>query len=293
MNSSERLEFAPPPTPGLLRSLALAILAHAVLVAVLTAGVAWKREVVTTTVEAELWSALPQEAAPPAPEPVPEPTPAEPPVPPQPTPEVKPEPPPQAKADADIALAREKARKDKEKQLAQEKLEREKKARELEKQKLARLEQEKKDKAQKDKALKEKAQKEAAQAKREAQKLEEARKQQLERMAKLAGGGSGSPSSTGSAAQASGPSAGYMGRIVGRIKPNIVFSDTISGNPRAEVEIRVSPTGTILSAKVSQSSGVKAWDEAVVRAIEKTEVLPKDVDGSIPTSMTIGFRPKD
>lgn len=288
MSSTERLEFAPPPTPGLLRALALAILAHGVLVAVLTAGVAWKREVVTATVEAELWSAVPQEAAPPAPEPVPEPPP-----PPQPVQEVKPEPtpPPPVKAEADIAVAKEKARKEKEKQLALEKLEREKKEaklRELEKQKQAKLEQDKKDKA-----AKEKAQKEAALAKQEEQRREEARKQQLDRMTKLAGGGSGSASSTGSAAQSSGPSAGYMGRIVGRIKPNIVFTESVTGNPRAEVEIRVSPTGTILSAKISQSSGVKAWDDAVVRAIEKTEVLPKDVDGTIPTSMTIGFRPKD
>ena len=61
------LEFAPPPTPGFLRALGLAILAHSVLLAVLSVGVQWKREPVQQSIEAELWSALPVEAAPPAP----------------------------------------------------------------------------------------------------------------------------------------------------------------------------------------------------------------------------------
>ena len=32
---------------------------------------------------------------------------------------------------------------------------------------------------------------------------------------------------------------------------------------------------------------------AVLRAIDKTEVLPRDVDGRVPSSMTIDFRPYD
>jgi colicin import membrane protein len=57
--------------------------------------------------------------------------------------------------------------------------------------------------------------------------------------------------------------------------------------------VRVAPDGTILSSKVTKSSGVKAWDDAVVRAIEKTEILPRDTDGTIPPTMTIVFRPHD
>ena len=60
----ERFEFAPPPTPGLVRAMLLAILAHGVLLAVLTLGVQWKHEATPVTVEAELWSTLPVEAAP-------------------------------------------------------------------------------------------------------------------------------------------------------------------------------------------------------------------------------------
>lgn len=307
----ERLEFAPPPTPGLLRSVALAFLAHGLLVGVLTAGVAWKRTPTVATVSAELWSAVPQQAAAPAPEEVPEapkppvPEPPAPPEPVKPPPEPVKPPPDTSKADADIALAKKKAQKEKEEALRLEKLAEEKKAK-LAKEKLEKekLEKEKlaKEKADKDKLAQEKLAKEkAAKAKeakeaKEAQALEEQRQANLKRIAGLAGGGSGgsgSANSTGSAMQDSGPSAGYAGRIVARIKPNIVFTESINGNPRVEVEIRTASTGAIISAKVTQSSGVKSWDEAVLRAIEKTEILPKDLDGRVPTSMQIGFRPKD
>lgn len=301
---ARRQEFAPPPTPGMLRAFVLAILAHGLLVAALTAGVQWKRESAQLAVEAELWSAVPIQAAPPAPEPTPLP---EPPVPPVAKPEAKPEPVPTAaeiKAQADIAIAKEKekAKLLKEKQLAlekeklaKEKLELEKKKQaELDKQKLTRLEQEKKDKQ--DKLKKEQADKLAAEKDKQAEaNAAKSREDQIKRMERLAGSTSGAGNTPGgsAAAQSSGPSAGYAGRIVGRIKPYITYPDNIDGNPRVEVEIRTSPSGNILSARITQSSGVKSWDEAITRAIEKTEMLPKDVDGTVPKSLLIGFRPKD
>jgi colicin import membrane protein len=93
--------------------------------------------------------------------------------------------------------------------------------------------------------------------------------------------------------KSSGPSASYAGRIRARIKPNIVFTDAIATNPTAEVEVKTSPDGTIISRKLTQSSGIKAWDDSVLKAIDKTEVLPRDTDGRVPSSMTITFRPKD
>jgi colicin import membrane protein len=118
------------------------------------------------------------------------------------------------------------------------------------------------------------------------------RKQNLKRMAGLAGA-TGSVGDVGASAQASGPSAGYAGRIRARIKPNITFTDIIDGNPTAEVEVRTSPDGTIISRRLTRASGVKSWDDAVLNAIDKTEILPKDVDGRVPTSLVISFRPRD
>jgi len=31
----------------------------------------------------------------------------------------------------------------------------------------------------------------------------------------------------------------------------------------------------------------------VVRALQKTQTLPRDVDGRVPPSLVIGFRPQD
>ncbi|OYU43761.1 MAG: protein TolA [Burkholderiales bacterium PBB4] len=292
------LEFAPPPTPGIFRGVALALLAHGLLLAMLTLGVQWKREAPMVTAEAERWATVPQEAAPPSlpPEPAPEP---------EPTPAAKPppapavEPPAPVQPDPSIAIERERARVLKQKQeadkLAAEKLAQEKaKAQKLKEAKDARdkLEADKKaaDKKAADKLAAEKL---AADKKKQAnaKKVAELRAQNLKRMAGMAG--TGSESSQGTAAQSSGPSVGYAGRISARIKPNITFTEILSDNPLAKVEVRTSPDGTIISRRIVQSSGVKAWDEAVLSAIDKTEVLPRDVDGRVPSILIIGFKPRD
>ena len=339
--ATDRLEFAPPPSPGLLRAVGLALLAHVVLLVMLAWGVSWKNEVKSVTAEAELWSAVPQEAAPKLVEepeelieetrPLPV-TPPPPPVKPVPAPPPPP-PPPQVQPkqlDADIALAQEKQRlkKEKEKALEKEKekarlKEREKeqereKAKELEKKRLDKLEQEKlkqeklqlekkraqeqqlKDKREQEKQAaedKKKAdqdakRKEALKNQQESKRIEAQREANLKRMAGLAGA-TGGADATGTALKSSGPSASYGGRIRARIKPNIVFTEDISGNPTAEIEVRTSPDGTIISRKLVKSSGDKAWDEAVLKAIDKTEVLPRDTDGRVPSALIITFRPKD
>ena len=304
------MEFAPPPTPGLLRSLGLAILAHAVLLAVLSTGVQWKRDAVQETFEAELWASVPVQAAAPAPELEPVPVPPKP-IPPEPKPEPKPlpkpvpPPPDTAKAEADIALLKEKAKAKqlKEKKLALEKAELEKKKlAELEKEKQAKLEQEKKDKLDKqkkelaDKQKKEQADKlskakDDAQRKqdlKDAQQIEEQRQKTIKRMAGLAGtGGNGAPGSTSTALEAKSLSVSYVGRIRSYIKRFHTYTETVSGNPSTEIEVRLSSDGSIQSRKITKSSGTKSWDEAALSAIDKAEKLPLDENGRAPSPMTI------
>ena len=50
--STDRLQFAPPPPPGMLRALGFALFAHLLLMLALTWGVNWKRESATLSVEA-------------------------------------------------------------------------------------------------------------------------------------------------------------------------------------------------------------------------------------------------
>jgi len=285
--ASNRFEFAPPPTPGLMRSVGLAMLAHAFLLAALTWGVHWHRETASVSAEAELWSSVPQQAAPKLVELPPEPpalapTPPTPPAPPQ----VQPLPP-----DPNIALERDRRRLKKEQeaqrleQKQQEKLKQEKLL--LEKKRLqAQHEQEKKAAEERKKSEQEVQRKEAT------KQTELQRQDNLKRMAGLAGA-SGAPTSSGTALHSAGPSASYAGRIRARIRPNIVFADAVAGNPRAEVEVATAPDGTIVSRKLTHASGVKSWDEAVLRAIDKTETLPRDVDGRIISPLVISFTPKD
>jgi len=276
-------------------ALGLALFAHALLIAALAFGVNW-HDSEPTTVAAELWSATPQAAAPRAvdtPTPPPQPAPAE--VK-KPEPVVAP-PKPQAPALPDPQIAIEKAKREeakrqqadddaREKQKQAEKAQREKE--DLAKKKAAadKLAKEKADAEKTDKLAKEKAEK------ADAAKQAAIRDANLKRMQGLAGA-TGGANDTGTALRSSAPSASYAGRIMARIKPNIVFTDAIDGNPMATVEVKLAPDGTIVGKRLVKSSGSKAWDDAVLRAIERTEILPRDIDGRVRTPFEIDFRPRD
>lgn len=271
----------PQRTGGIGRGTALALLVHVGLLIALAFGVSWRNQT-PAGVSAELWAAVPQVAAPPVVEP--KPTPA-PPAPPPPTPVVKAvEPPPkQAQVEAQIAIEKEKAER---KQRELQEREREEKLR-LQREEKERLEREK---AEKLAALKQRE----LEAKR--RKEEEARqaKQREENLTRILGqAGTGAPDSAGTAARDAGPSASYAGRIVARVKPNIVLTDEVPGNPSAVVELRCAPDGTIIGRRLVRASGNKEWDEAVLRAIDRTEVLPRDTDGRVPPSIEITFRPRE
>lgn len=301
------MEFAPPPTGGWGRSMSFALFMHFLLLAALTWGVQWKTQPNTLSASAELWSTVPLEAAPAANEPevtppqtVPPPEPVKAVEPqPEPKPEPKPTPPAPPKVDAvaereaaDIALKKEKEKKLLEKKEAElekkKKLEKDK----LEKEKAKELEKKKKEEVLKKEVATAKAKEDAKKAAAEEKRTEALRNENLKRMQGMAGA-SGDDNAQGSALKSAGPSAGYAGRIRARIKPNITFTEDVAGNPKAEVEVRTSPDGTIISRKLLSSSGNKAWDEAVLKAIDKTATLPRDEDGRVPPVLEISFRPKD
>ena len=299
----DRIDIAPPRDAGAIRSFGLALLVHAALIAALTWGVNWKRTDRTVAFEAELWSSVPQEAAPRLVAPAPAP-------PPPPPPRVEPAPkviaPPEPKVD--IALEQEKKRK----LLAQKKARDEEKAeavaeakidalaekeRKL-KQDLAKtkaLEDAKKLEAKKLEVKKQAAKELAAKEQAGAAASDEQRKANIARSMGLAGatGGEAAKGTTQKSSGPTGPSASYGGKVRAKVKPNIVFTEDIAGNPSAEVEVRTALDGTIMSQRLVKSSGNKAWDDAVVKAIIRTEVMPRDVDGRVPTPMILEFRPKD
>lgn len=343
----------PPSADSLRIGTSVALLAHAGLIAALAFGVAWKREEIAT-VSAELWAAVPQQAAPAAPPPAPvprvkaepvAPPPAPAPAPEPPAPVVKPPPPPPAPApkvvepppppaprEADIArekadkrrreaeeaekLARiEKARQDKAEKAAQDKEREKERAKEREREKAEQKEADKQAALKKEaerkaaekaaeKAAAKEAEKAAAAEKAKAaaqqEKTAKAREDNLKRLQKQLGEGSddaapptpsratpGTGSGGGNAAQSSGPSAGYAGRLRAYLKPKLVYTGRNIGSTPAVVRLRVAPDGTILSRELIKSSGQADWDQAVLDAIDRAGVVPRDTDSRVPPVIDI------
>jgi TonB family protein len=84
----------------------------------------------------------------------------------------------------------------------------------------------------------------------------------------------------------------YSIKVSTFIRGNIVLSENIDGNPVAVVQLKTEPNGRVASFKLLVSSDVPVWDEAVMRAVSRTEALPFDEDGTIPASFELSFRPK-
>ena len=291
---------------GMGRGALVSIGVHGLLLLALAVSLVWRSQT-PAVFEAELWAAAPQIAAPRPVEPTPVPVPVTKAAPPTPTPVPAPRPEPRpAPAVPDAQIAIEKARKAALEEAEKERLEKARidKAEKL-KAERERLDREKaeRDKLQREAKVKEetrqreqkvaqeqKEQKEQRDKKAEEARLAKLREDNLKRMMGQAGA-TGAPSSTGTAAQDAAPSASYAGKLIARIKPNILLTETINGNPAADVEVRASPTGTILARRLVKSSGNKDWDDAVLRAIDRTVELPRDTDGRVPPVLVITFTP--
>lgn len=311
--SDATIDFKPPQSGRWGMPLALALVVHLLLMAALTWGIHWRDEEPPVTFEAEIWSTLPQEAAPraveplppPEPEPQPQPQPEPEPQPqPEPQPAPKPEPkpvphPPQsAVKQPDIATEKAKKKQEEDRQRELEEARKVKAAKEKA-EKDAREKKEKeladKKKAEEQKKLAEKKEQERKDTEKRANvAAEKNRKDQLARMMGQIGA-SGGPEARGSAAQSAnpGPSSGYAARVAAKIRPNIRYSEEFPRSLRTEVEVRALPDGTITGRRVVESSGNPAWDDAALKAIDRTGSLPRDVDGRVPTPLIIVVRPTD
>jgi colicin import membrane protein len=282
----DRIDIAPPRDAGAIRSFGLALLIHAALIIALTWGVNWKRTDSAATFGAELWTNAPSEAAPI--------TPAREEALPLPTPDVRPpvvQTPIEQTPNVDIALEQEKKRKQlKDQQVAQEKAAQAK----------AKLLQAQADKAEQLKAEQLKAEQLAkADAQKARQSQQAAVTQREDNMKRLndmmakAGGSPQGDSTSRATAGGRGSSRTYGAIAIAAIKPNVVFTEEFEGNPLAKVEVRLQSDGTIISSRLVQASGNKNWDNAVLNAVIRTRVMPKDIDGTLPdTILILEFKPR-
>ncbi len=314
---TSHLEFAPPEDQGDGRSLALALFIHILLLMALTWGIHWRTDPQDDAVDAELWSAIPEPVAlksdaPPKTQPN--------------EPAKNTEPPVKNAPDPDIALEKLK-KKELAEQLAMEKkaeklrkiqeleAEKERKAALLQEEAAKRKEEEAKRKVEEARRKEEeirlrkeeeahrkeeesrRKQEEARRLEQEAKEAEDQRQKQIKRLKSLGATSSGPVDPVNESTGGGKPSDSYLGRLRARVKPNITFSETqlqtVRGNPAAEVEVICSPSGQIVGMKLTQSSGNDAWDQAVLKAIEKTGTLPRDENGKIPSKIPFVFRPRD
>ena len=297
-------------------SIVLSALVHGALLAALFFGVQWKSEQ-AGGIPVDVYYGNPNAVVapppPPEPEPKPEPAPKVEPSPP-PKPEVKVEEKPQI--DPQIAIRDKEKREREEKErlekerLEQEKLEKLKKQKELEEKEKARKEEAEKkarEKKEADERRAEELRKEAEREHKQAQqkRVDAARTAQMDainaELEGVRGSPTGSKTGTSSGAQSAGGNASnlgqseYMDQIRRKIRGNIVLPSGIVGNPEAQFAVTQLPTGEILPPVViKKSSGNKALDEAVERAILKSSPLPKPKNPKdFERTLGISYKPFD
>lgn len=228
----------------------LAVAVHGFFVLLLVVGVSWQIHD-PQPVMADIWQSLPTPSRP-APEPAPLPKPAPPP------PETRPEPAPDTRA-ADIAL--EKKKREEAAQLKRKQAEQEaaKKRREEEQAKIA-------------------------DAKRHAELLRQEQELSQRMLADSLAAESSQLQASKAAAQRASETdklvARYQDMISAKIRGNTRLPDNLQGNPQVEFKLSVLPSGEITKITLKKSSGNPAFDQAVLRGIEKSSPLPLPPDRS-------------
>lgn len=278
----------------------LAVAVHGFFILLMVFGLSWQIHD-PQPIMAELWQSLPEPS-----QPVPE---AVKPVEPEPQPEPKPvvEPKPDLRA-AEIALEKEKKKKEEERKkkeeaklLALKELEQKKKLEEEKKAKaLARQKEEARKKLMREEALaqelameREAARLEAEKFKREQEKkLADLKRREALRMEEeLMQKQMMEEAMAAEAAQAKARAAAaqraseiqkmvdlYKAKISERVRSYTRLPENLAGNPEAEFEVNVLPTGEVNLVRLTKSSGNTAFDDEVMRGIKKASPLPLPAD---------------
>jgi colicin import membrane protein len=168
---------------------------------------------------------------------------------------------------------------------------------------------EKQERAKKEQAERERKEKEKQDAeKREAERREAEKKQQEKRLAEArerqareadalkaqAQRERQAQEKTATDAARAKADADYIRRIQAKIRGNVVVPPDLPGNPEAIFDVVQLPSGEIIDVQLGKSSGARAYDEAVQRAILKSSPLPRpDSPDMFRRNLTLKFRPLD
>jgi colicin import membrane protein len=254
----------------------LSVLAHGGLVMALVLSVAWKSEP-PAQLQAELWEAIPTPPPSPAVVAQPEPEPVKPPVVKAPEPEPEPE-----------AIAPKTVKKTVQKPEPKVELKPEPEP------------PKKVPKPQKTTPLAETKPVAKAtpkvQAKPDTSARDAARAKEIARMNQLsqsAGLGAAPVVGVPQAGSAQGLGQGWGAKLKACVQPNLRYSEAGGTNPRVELLVKLSATGSPLDVSISKPSGNSAYDSAVERAVRRCDPFPKPESGAYPNSLTVAYRLND
>lgn len=86
----------------------------------------------------------------------------------------------------------------------------------------------------------------------------------------------------------------WISRIQAKVKGNVIVPPDLAGNPTAIFDVVQLPTGEIIEATLRKSSGSRAYDDAVQRAILKSSPLPRPERAELfQRTLELKFRPTD
>ena len=288
----------PPEEKPNVAALVLSATVHLLLIGALFFGVQWRSQA-PSGVAVEVWRSAPGPVAVAKPEPAPTPPP---PPKPEPQPQPKPEPKPEPKVEPtppvkpDITVKEEKKKKEPKKPEPKPEPKKEEPKKPEPKKEEPKKPEPKKEESKKpepkpeprdfskdiDQELK------AAQQKKAAAQAAQSRNDALEAEFSQIGQMKG-------AQAAAGRKAGedkYIAALRLKIRGHIVLPPSINGNPEAEFKITQLPSGEVIGVRVSKSSGNRALDEAIERAIKKSDPLPLPDDPKLfQRELNLKYRP--
>ncbi|MEJ7669862.1 MAG: energy transducer TonB [Casimicrobiaceae bacterium] len=132
-----------------------------------------------------------------------------------------------------------------------------------------------------------------AQAERETQSRAQATERETQLRAQAEREGQQRARAAAEAAARSRAEDDWIRRIQAKIRGNVIVPE-LSGNPVAIFDIVQLPTGEIIDVQLRMSSGVRAYDDAVQRAILKSSPLPRPERAELfQRTLALKFRPRD
>ncbi|MEO6065355.1 MAG: energy transducer TonB, partial [Lysobacterales bacterium] len=86
----------------------------------------------------------------------------------------------------------------------------------------------------------------------------------------------------------------WVDRIRAKVKSNVIEPPSLPGNPECVFEVILLPSYEVLEVRLKKSSGVRAYDDAVERAIRKASPLPRPERADMfQRTLELRVRPRD